>query len=57
MSNEIHDWEDVSLIFPIARFSLLDLILHARLQSRYYVHFRANILGKGMNRLILPAMG
>ena len=24
------------------------------LQSRYYVHFRANTLGKGMN---LPAMG
>ena len=27
------------------------------LQSRYDVHFRANILGKGMNPLILPAMG
>ena len=27
------------------------------LQSRYYVHFRVNILGKGMNPLILPAMG
>ena len=27
------------------------------LQSRYYVHFRANILGKGMNPIILPAMG
>ena len=27
------------------------------LQSRYYVHFRANTIGKGMNRLILPAMG
>ena len=26
-------------------------------QSRYYVHFRANTLGKGMNSLILPAMG
>ena len=26
-------------------------------QSRYYVHFRANTLGKGMNPLILPAMG
>ena len=26
------------------------------LQSRYYVHFRANTLGKGMNTLILPAM-
>ena len=28
------------------------------LQSRFYVHFRANTLGKGMNPLILPpAMG
>ena len=24
------------------------------LQSRYYVHFRANTLGKGMNPFILP---
>ena len=27
------------------------------LQSRYYLHFRANTLGKCMNPLILPAMG
>ena len=27
------------------------------LQSWYYVHFRANTLGKGKNPLILPAMG
>ena len=27
------------------------------LQSGVYVHFRANTLGKGMNLLILPAMG
>ena len=27
------------------------------LQSRYYVHFWANTLAKGMNPLILPAMG
>ena len=26
-------------------------------QSRYYVHFRANTLGKVMNTVILPAMG
>ena len=26
------------------------------LQSRYYIHFRANTLGKGMNPIILPAM-
>ena len=27
------------------------------LQSRYYVYFRTNTLGKGMNPLILPDMG
>ena len=27
------------------------------LQSRYYVDFRENTLGKGKNSLILPAMG
>ena len=27
------------------------------LQSLYYVHFLANTPGKGMNPLILPAMG
>ena len=27
------------------------------LQSRYYLHFQANTLGKGMNPLIHPAMG
>ena len=27
------------------------------LHSRYYVHFRENTLGKGMNPLILLAMG
>ena len=27
------------------------------LQSHYYVHIRANTLGKGKNPLILPAMG
>ena len=26
------------------------------LQSCYYVHFRSNTLGKGINPLILPAM-
>ena len=26
-------------------------------QSRYYVHFGTNTLGKGMNPIILPAMG
>ena len=27
------------------------------LQLCYYVHFRTNTLGKGMNSLILPVMG
>ena len=27
------------------------------LQSHYYIHFQANTLGKGMNPLILSAMG
>ena len=27
------------------------------LQSRYYIRFRTNTLGKGMNSLILPLMG
>ena len=27
------------------------------LQSRYYVHFQTNTIGKSMNRLILPTMG
>ena len=27
------------------------------LQLRYYVHFQANTVGKGMNPLIFPAMG
>ena len=28
-----------------------------KLQSSYHIHFRANILGKGMTSLILPAIG
>ena len=27
------------------------------LQLRYYIHFQANTVGKGMNPLILPAIG
>ena len=27
------------------------------LESSHYVHFRTNTLGKGMNPLILPAIG
>ena len=35
------------------RIVVSEFVLH----SRYYVHFRANTLEKGMNPLILPAMG
>ena len=38
----------------------LDCVIIVRefvLQLRYYIHFWANTLGKGMNPLILPAMG
>ena len=33
------------------------VVSELELRSRYYVHFRANTFGKGMNPLILPAMG
>ena len=33
------------------------VVIEFVLQSRYYVHFRANTLGKGMNPFILPAIG
>ena len=33
------------------------VVSELELQSRYYVHFRANTLGKGMNPLIPPTMG
>ena len=33
------------------------VVREIELQLHYYVHFRANTLGKGMNALILPAMG
>ena len=33
------------------------VISEFELQWRYYVHFQANTLGKGMNPLILPTMG
>ena len=33
------------------------IVSEFELQSRYNVHFRSNTLGKGVNPLILPAMG
>ena len=35
----------------------MDYGVEFELQSRYYSHFPINTLGKGMNLLILPAMG
>ena len=32
------------------------IVSEFELQSRYYTHFRANTLGKGMKRLILSTM-
>ena len=33
------------------------VISEFELQSHYYVHFRTNTLGKGMNPIIFPALG
>ena len=33
------------------------LVSEFELQSRYYVHFQTHTIGKGMNPLMLPAMG
>ena len=33
------------------------VISEFELQSRYYVNYQTNTIGKGMNPLILPAMG
>ena len=33
------------------------IVTEFELQLHYYIHFQINTLGKGMNPLILPAMG
>ena len=33
------------------------VVIEFELRSRYHVHFRTNTIGKGMNPLILTAMG
>ena len=43
-----------------AMFKALDYGINVskfELQSCYYVHFRMNTFGKGLNPLILPSMG
>ena len=42
----------------IIKHSLVIIFCKPTLRKPYYIHFRANTLGKGMNPLILPpAMG
>ena len=68
-SNTIHDREDVSSIFPIARFSLPDLIFHARhirarfelprawfpsLQFIKILNFKARRSDSGWSEMSLP---
>ena len=59
------EWQQVSLGFPgrcpcgvmVKVMDCRIVVCEFVLQLRYYVHFRANTLGRGMNPLILPAMG
>ena len=47
-------------MFRVVIVKVLDcriMVSEFELQSRYYVHFRTNTLGKGMNPVILLAMG
>ncbi len=44
----------LSKVVALDRVLSMDQI---ELKSRYYVHFRTYTLGKGMNPIILPAMG
>ena len=46
-------WCGACIVFNEEPFTYGEFIL----QSRYYIHFQANTHGKGMNPLILPAMG
>ena len=43
------------VMFKVREFGTI--ICEFENQSRYYVHFQTNTLGKGVNPLILPAMG
>ena len=50
---KLFEWNRLEVAVSILTIRILT-ILTILLQSRYYVHFRANTLGKGMNPLILP---
>ena len=51
---------NIFLYVYIYHHSTLDcgiVVREFKLQSRYYIHFRTNSIGKGMNPLILPSIG
>ena len=51
---EIEIWPYYQMVYAQSRIHTWEEFV---LQSRYYVHFRASTLEKGMNPLILLAMG
>ena len=50
-------WQGCSRDVMVKAMDCGILVSELELQSRYYVHFRTNTRGKGMNPVILPAMG
>ena len=44
-----------SLLTNVLDFNIV--VIEFKLKSRYFVHFRTNNLGNGMEPFILPAMG
>ena len=48
---------DILVVLWLKALNCGIVVSEFELQSSYYVHFRTNTLGKGMNPLILPAMG
>ena len=52
-----HYWEECPRGVMGHAMACIIVVSKFVLQSRYYVHFQANTLGKGMNPLILQAMG
>ena len=49
--------ETIQLCVKVKAMGCRIVVSEFVLQSRYYVHFLANTLEKGMNPSILPAMG
>ena len=60
MKNKNILFSSLEILSPISQVKAMYfwiVVNEFELQSRYYVHFRKNTLGKGMNPLILSAMG